>query len=120
MLIEKAKIVHNNTYDYSKVVYKGSNCKVKIICPEHGEFIQLLNMHVREGQGCPICGRIRAGENISKKQLMSLEKFKSIANKVHDFKYDYSKVVYKGFSKRVEIVCPIHGEFWQFGGASYQ
>jgi very-short-patch-repair endonuclease len=39
-----------------------------------------------------------------------LERFK----KVHGDKYDYSKVIYKGTSTKVEIVCPKHGSFWQY------
>lgn len=38
-LIEEAKKVHNNFYDYSKIVeYKGVDAKYKMICPIHGEF----------------------------------------------------------------------------------
>ena len=36
--IERAKIRHNNKYDYSKTVYSKTHEKVTIICPEHGEF----------------------------------------------------------------------------------
>lgn len=39
--IEKAKAVHGDKYDYSKVEYKGSHEKVIIICKEHGEFTPL-------------------------------------------------------------------------------
>ena len=38
--IRKAKLVHGDKYDYSKVDYKGNKEKVCIICPEHGEFWQ--------------------------------------------------------------------------------
>jgi hypothetical protein len=37
--IEKAKRVHGNKYDYSKVELTKVKDKVTIICPEHGEFI---------------------------------------------------------------------------------
>lgn len=30
-----------------------------------------------------------------------------------DKNYDYSKVIYIKASKKVEIICPIHGSFWQ-------
>lgn len=36
--IEKAKKVHGNKYDYSKVDYVNNRTKVCIICPEHGKF----------------------------------------------------------------------------------
>ncbi len=44
---------------------------------------------------------------------LTQEEFVERATKVHNGKYDYSKVEYKGTSFKVCIVCPIHGEFWQ-------
>jgi len=47
----------NNTEinnDYSLVEYINISNKVKIICPEHGEFMQNAKNH-RDGQGCPKC-----------------------------------------------------------------
>lgn len=52
--IKKARQVHGNKYDYSKTKYKNSKTKVKIICPEHGEFTKNPGKHF-EGQGCKIC-----------------------------------------------------------------
>ena len=52
--IEKAKKVHGEKYDYSKVEYIGSQDKVSIICPEHGEFLVKPYLHI-QGQGCPKC-----------------------------------------------------------------
>ncbi len=54
--IEKAKKVHGNKYNYSKVEYIKSGLKVCIICPEHGEFWQIANAHL-QGQGCPECAK---------------------------------------------------------------
>ena len=34
------------------------------------------------------------------------------AKRVHDAKYDYSKVEYAGANKKICIICPEHGEFW--------
>ncbi len=51
---QKAKLVHEGKYDYTKIVYQGSINKVCIICPEHGEFWQLPSQHL-QGTGCPIC-----------------------------------------------------------------
>lgn len=43
--IDKAKIVHGNKYDYSKVRYKNSTLPVDIICKVHGTFSQRANTH---------------------------------------------------------------------------
>lgn len=52
--IRKAREVHGDKYDYSKVEYVNSQTKVCIICPIHGEFWQRPNAHLR-GQGCKKC-----------------------------------------------------------------
>lgn len=46
-IIEKFNKVHNNKYNYSKVEYIDSQTKVCIICPEHGEFWQTPDSHLR-------------------------------------------------------------------------
>lgn len=57
--VEKARQVHGDKYDYSKVVYEKSNVKVCIICPKHGAFWQRPYYHLR-GQGCPHKECVRA------------------------------------------------------------
>lgn len=52
--IKKAKKIHGDKYNYSKVDYEGRNNKVTIICPAHGEFEQTPTHHLY-GQGCPSC-----------------------------------------------------------------
>ena len=106
--IEKAREIHGDKYDYSKVEYKDSKTKVCIICPTHGEFWQRPHNHLI-GQGCPICKQ----ENSRKILSLTLESFIEKARKVHGDKYDYSKVVYINNNTKVCIICPIHGEFWQ-------
>ena len=49
--IEKAKAVHGDRYDYSKVDYKNAHTKICIICPEHGEFWQLPMSHINKKNG---------------------------------------------------------------------
>ena len=44
---------------------------------------------------------------------LTQEEFIERANKVHNGKYDYSKVDYINSGTKVCIICPIHGEFWQ-------
>jgi len=52
--ILKASLVHHNKYDYTESVYTTALDKIKIICPNHGEFQQKSNNHL-QGQGCPSC-----------------------------------------------------------------
>jgi len=100
--IDKAKQVHGDKYDYSKVEYVGAKTKVCIICPIHGEFLQEPTNHL-SGNGCPMCiGRNKTNEIL-------IEEF----IKIHNHKYNYSKVNYVGNHKKVCIICPKHGEFYQ-------
>lgn len=101
--IEKAKKVHGDKYDYSKVEYKGNKTPVCIICPKHGEFWQKPNAHLN-GEGCKKCYGNDA---------LTREEFIKRAKEVHGDKYDYSKVEYKGARKKITIICPEHGEFKQ-------
>lgn len=52
--IEKARAIHGDKYDYSKVKYTHSTDEITIICPEHGEFQTTPNRHLM-GSGCPKC-----------------------------------------------------------------
>lgn len=101
--IEKARKVHGDRYNYSRVNYINSTTPVKIICPEHGEFEQRPAKHL-SGQNCPKC---------SKHYRRNTEEFIKEASILHNNKYDYSKVNYISNSDKVCIICPEHGEFWQ-------
>ena len=52
--IEKARKVHGDKYDYSKVSYVDSTTPVLIGCPIHGFIEQKPIEHLRT-QGCPKC-----------------------------------------------------------------
>lgn len=106
--VQKSNSLHGNKYDYSKVIYKHSQDKVIVTCIEHGDFEQRANAHL-QGQGCPNCGDIKT----SNKQKSSVEEFIIKANKIHNNKYDYSKVNYINSQTKIIIICPFHGEFNQ-------
>ena len=108
--IEKAKEIHGDKYNYNKVKYNGNRNKVCIICPEHGEFWQTPNNHLK-GEGCKFC----AFDELSKKKKMDIKSFIEKSIKIHNNKYDYRKVDLENRDEkgRVCIICPEHGEFWQ-------
>ena len=101
-VIERFKEIHGDKYDYSKVEYINSQTKVCIICPEHGEFWQTPEKHMN-GQGCKLCSR----------PIRDTNSFIKRAKEIHGDRYDYSKVEYINTHKKVCIICPEHGEFWQ-------
>ena len=106
--INKANLKHNFKYDYSKSIYKNAKTKVIISCKEHGDFLQTPDNHL-QGQGCQHCRNF----NTSKRSRKSKEVFEKEANLVHNFKYDYTKSVYEGSAIKLEIICSIHGSFFQ-------
>lgn len=44
---------------------------------------------------------------------ISTDQFICRARLKHGMKYDYSKIIYKNNREKIEIVCPVHGSFWQ-------
>ena len=111
----KAKEVHGDKYDYSKVNYTGCRNEVVIVCSEHGEFRQMPYKHL-QSKGCPKCGYL----TVQKKLSLNREEFIEKAKKIHGDKYDYSKVEYINNKTKVCIICPEHGEFWQTPQAHLQ
>jgi hypothetical protein len=108
--IEKAKEVHGDKYNYSKVNYINSNTKVIIICKEHGEFEQIPTLHINKCQ----CGCVKCWYNEMKLIYSSnTSEFIEKAKTIHGDKYDYSKVNYNNSETKVKIICKEHGEFEQ-------
>lgn len=106
--IKRAKEVHGDKYDYSKVEYINRHTKVCIICPIHGEFWQSPNVHLK-GCECPACSKIK----VSMKKLSNTKEFIQKAKNIHGDLYDYSNVEYVDSKTKVCIICHKHGEFWQ-------
>ena len=65
--------VHNNKYQYMvpNDVELISQDKISIVCPEHGEFTQILSNHKR-GAGCKECGKILKGKNYFKPSISKI------------------------------------------------
>ena len=79
--IKKARKIHGDKYDYSKVVYHKTHEKVCIICPIHGEFWQTPHDHLsslRNGCGCPKCSNAvsKLEESVINRLLKEDIKFK--------------------------------------------
>lgn len=95
---------YNNRYDYSKIIYKNVDTKIKIICKDHGIFEQTPYVHMKSVNGCPECSCVKklSNEIIIKK-----------GNLIHENKYDYSMINYKNVNSKIIILCPDHGQFKQ-------
>lgn len=104
--IKKIKKRFGNSFDLSKINYKNNHSKIYIKCKKCGnEFYQKpMNMlDKRTKYPCPFCSKKKYGT----------KDFIKDAEKVHGTKYDYSEAEYSAMKKKVKIICPKHGEFWQ-------
>lgn len=103
--ITEALKIHGNRFDYTKSVFTGVKSKLVITCKVHGDFLQSPDKHITGEQGCPKC---------KKSYKKDIEYVIELGNKVHNYKYDYSKSIYTSMcNSKIEIICPIHGSFWQ-------
>jgi len=47
------------------------------------------------------------------KPALTIEIFIERTNQIHQNKFDYSRSVYVDNKTKIEIICPLHGSFWQ-------
>jgi len=102
---QKAKLVHEDKYDYSKVNYVSSQQHVDIICSRHGIFQQTPTYHLSGGI-CPYCARNR----------LTREEFLEKMIDLFQDTYDFSKSDYNHKTRRKDSVtfqCSEHGKVRQ-------
>jgi hypothetical protein len=88
--IEKAKEIHGDKYDYSKVCYISNKKPVEIICPQHGSFWQSPQSHVHSKNGCRYCNESKGEREIAlilnKYGLEFIREYRILPYK---FRYDF-------------------------------
>lgn len=97
--IEKCSKIHNNRYDYSKVVFNTILEKYTITCKVHGDFQQQGSAHLYLQQGCPKCAnRIIRGDSAGSLYILLLSHesfgkvlkfgitYKSVESRAHEQK----------------------------------
>lgn len=103
--ISKARKIHGNKYDYSKVKFINGYTPVEIICHTHGIFTQRPNDHL-SGKGCSKC------YHESKK--LKTDQFIKKAQKIWGERWDYSKTSCESrCNSLLTITCRKHGDFVQ-------
>jgi hypothetical protein len=106
--IDRATKVHKGFYQYEYIDYKGTDSKVRITCPKHGDFLQSPHSHLK-GSGCKECRK----ELISKIMTIPVEDFLDRAKETHGDRYEYTVSQYKNLESRIKINCREHGDFYQ-------
>lgn len=86
-----------------------ASLEVTVKCNEHNEIHHITpGVFTKNKCSCCIKNNGKHG-SLEERKIKFIEK----SNQIHNFKYDYSKVDYKGTSHKVIIICPLHGEFSQ-------
>lgn len=108
--IKRSKYKHGDKFDYSLVEYKNQYEKVKIICPEHGEFLQIPKSHM-SGNGCKKCSNyLNKIKFTDVKKIHKLD-LKTIITRLSEiYDYDYSKCELDVVFLK-NIMCKKHGFF---------
>lgn len=117
--IEKAKKVHKEKFDYSKVNYVNIRTEITIICKVHNnEFPILPSSHIKTiSGGCKECiPKAQTRDNIpkfveGKLNSYTTESFIQLSNQVHNNIYNYSETKYINGKTKVTVNCSQHGNF---------
>lgn len=92
--------VFNSLYTYPDQDPVRPHEKIKIICPIHGLFTQVLNSH-KSGHHCNKCSyNLRA-----EARCKSIETFIKESSELHNDKYDYSEFIYSTSRDKGKITC---------------
>ena len=89
--------------------YNGNKNYITVKCVKHNHTFNTKPNWLHAGSSCQKCYDERRGNTTRKNTYAFVEESK----KIHNDKYDYSKVEYRNNYTKICIICPEHGEFWQ-------
>lgn len=104
--IDKSKRRFGDLFSYDKLVYKSNAKRVTLTCKKHGDFVALPCMHLKSDYGCPGCKEdslVTYNTNLFFERVVAL----------HGDKYDYTGIIVRRWTDRININCPKHGTFTQ-------
>jgi len=93
-------------FNYSKIRYVNSTTPVKIVCPEHGNFEMLLDIHVNSKFGCKKCSLTQN----SIRARIKRDDFLNKAKEKYGDQFNYSKMNYIKYDQSIVITCIKHNE----------
>lgn len=101
--IEEIRVVVERLgYSLVDETYTNHSQKLTIRCDVHGEFKKTINQ-INMGSGCRQCGFKKGSQKRLKTQEQFEKEVESVGYKV--------KGTYIGSSHKIELVCPVHGDF---------
>ena len=107
-IILKFKNRHGDKLDYSRVSYVNLITPVEIGCKIHGYYHQKPE-HVLRSKGCKFCVK----EELAVRYRKDFSQLQSECfNKFGDW-YELVENTYKGYDRKMTIICPLHGQFYK-------
>lgn len=107
-LVERARSVHGDTYEYVEEV-RDKELWLHVVCKTHGGFLQRVSSHLG-GHGCVKCKEEASALRSVKADLDWIVD----AKKVHGDTYKYEAVIRnKNVKTAFRMTCEKHGEFVQ-------
>ena len=100
IFIDKSVKIHGNKYDYTKVNY--INNTTPVLIGYDNAFYEITPAN-----------HLKGSKIERKKNKYDLKKFIDSCNEIHNFKYDYSKIILGILKNKVTITCRKHGDFNQ-------
>ena len=107
-VVERGSKAHSGFYNYLDIdISKGQRTEVEVVCPEHGNFKQLVNNHLR-GHGCPSCS-----SRISK-QNREISEFLTSLDVEHEMEFSFPETR-KAFDIAIhthKLVIEYNSTYW--------
>lgn len=114
VFVDKCNAKHEFRYEYEHNPGVTSSSKIKVKCRVHGWFEQCAATHL-SGAGCNDC----AVHRVSRSQAISEDEFIVRSRAAHGDRYIYAQIKMENCKDKVEIVCRVHGAFYQVAHEHY-
>ena len=101
--VEQSRLKYNNLFDYSLAEYNGINKPIILICANNHTFqtLPITHLSVNSKGGCRECYNLNLYNNRKYKYTQST--FIEACNKIHNNRYDYTKIIYKMIENKIII-----------------
>ena len=107
--INRAKLIHENKYNYDKVIYINTHSKIKIFCNNCKEYFLQTPHHHNQNNGCPKCQSSKGEHFISKIlqenniEFIKQYKFLNQPKEIKRCKYDF-------YLPELNTIIEFHGQ----------
>jgi hypothetical protein len=109
--IEQAKAIYGDKYNYDKVNYTGPGKEIIIVCPVHGDTIQMPHKHLKIS-GCPKCSNLIKGRP-SKPEISWLDSLDiSEENRQITLRVEGQRYLVDAYDPKTNIIYEFNGDFW--------